>query len=209
MVVAATLEVALLVMRGKLWCLIELPEISNTVTRFKTCKKCLKWPLNGTFHLKVTYFSTPGVFTNHFFSVHELSQAKINVQECSNSFLKKSVNRLRHNCEIRNACFAHAYFWLFFPSAYAAAAAAAHSAHGRIVVHLFHQWLCFTEQVCRFLKKSRSHRKIFSLIHYTKVFHSRTRSIQGAPTYRISLEWLQLFLAYPTDLPKPSKSKSF
>ena len=72
-VVAATLEVALLVVRGKLWCLIELPEISNTVTRFKTCKKCLKWPLNGTFHLKVTYFSTPGVFTNYFFSVHELS----------------------------------------------------------------------------------------------------------------------------------------
>ena len=117
-----------------------------------------------------------------FFSVHELSQAKINVQECSNSFLKKYVNRLRRNRKIRNAFFAHAHFWLFFLSVYAAAAAAAHSAHGRIVVHLFHQWLCFTEQVCRFFKKSRSYRKIFSFIHYTEVFHSRTRSIKGAPT---------------------------
>ena len=96
--------------------------------------------------------------------------------------MKKYVNRLRRNCKIRNACFAHAHFRLFFPSAYAAAAAAAHFAHGRIVVYLFHQWLCFTGQVCRFLKKSRSYRKIFFFIHPTEVFHSRTRSIQGAPT---------------------------
>ena len=96
--------------------------------------------------------------------------------------MKKYVNRLRRNCKIRNACFAHAHFRLFFLSAYAAAAAAAHSAHGCIVVHLYHQWFCFIGQTCRFFKKSRSYRKIFFFIDYTKVFHSRTRSIQGAPT---------------------------
>ena len=58
-------------------CLIELPGIFDTVVSLKTCKNRPKWPLNGTFHLKVTYVCTPGVSAKFFFSVHELSQPKI------------------------------------------------------------------------------------------------------------------------------------
>ena len=32
----------------------------------RTCKNYPKWPLNGTFHLKVTYVCTPGVSPKNF-----------------------------------------------------------------------------------------------------------------------------------------------
>ena len=76
-VVAAMLVLAFVAMGGRLWYLIELPEIFNADTSLKTCINCPKWPLNGTFHLKVTYVCTPGVSAKFFLSEHELSQPKI------------------------------------------------------------------------------------------------------------------------------------
>ena len=60
-VVAAMLIVALVTMGGYLWYFLELSEIFDTIMSLKTCKNRPKWPLNGTFHLKVTYVCTPGV----------------------------------------------------------------------------------------------------------------------------------------------------
>ena len=48
------------------------------------------------------------------------------------------MDRFRRNREIRDACFTHADFSLFFSSTYAAAAAAACPAHECIVGHWFH-----------------------------------------------------------------------